>query len=206
MQRGIRTLIEGEPEMEVVGAASDSQTALRLTYELVPDVVVMDISMPGIGGIEATRQIIQHHPMVRVLVLTVHEDEKILQEALHAGASGYIIKRAAESELLDAIRIVSRGDAYVHPAMTRALFLTLTARHHREVTSVEPLTARELEVLRLLARGFTNRQISEKLSLSVRTVESHRANITGKLGIRSRVDLVNYVQAHHLLDAPTSSE
>jgi two-component system, NarL family, response regulator NreC len=200
MQRGITTLLQTEPDMLIVGVASDTEEALQLAYEQRPDIVLMDISMPGAGGIEATRRLTQGVPGVRVLVLTVHEDESILREALAAGAAGYIVKRAAESELLDAIRAVARGDAYVHPAMMTALLRALAKPPHPEGVTTDSLTAREVDVLRLLAQGFTNRQIAERLSVSVRTVEGHRANITSKLGLHSRVDLVDYAEKHHLLD------
>lgn len=200
MQRGIATLLQAEPDMMVVGVASDTEKALRLAHELRPDIVLMDISMPGAGGIEATRRLTQGVPGVRVLVLTVHEDESILREALAAGAAGYIVKRAAESELLDAIRAVARGDAYVHPAMMTSLLRALAKPQHPEGVTTDSLTAREVDVLRLLVQGFTNRQIAERLSVSVRTVEGHRANITSKLGLHSRVDLADYAEKHHLLD------
>jgi DNA-binding NarL/FixJ family response regulator len=186
--------------MEIVGAASSSEEAIALAHERHPNVVLMDISMPGVGGIEATRHLQRSLSHVRVLILTAHEDEGILQEAIRAGASGYIVKRAAESELLDAIRAVDRGDVYIHPTMTRALIHALKPAPQPTSATTEPLTAREIEVLRLVARGHTNRQIAEALTLSVRTVESHRANITAKLGLRSRVDLANYVETHKLED------
>lgn len=200
MQRGIRTLLETVPDIEVVGAASTAEEAVVLARELRPDVVLMDISMPGGGGIDATRQISQSMPDVRVLILTGHEEEMILQEALKAGAAGYIVKRAAETELIDAARAVARGDLYLHPAITRSYLRTLQTSPEPETFDAELLTPRETDVLRLLARGFTNPQIAEKLVLSVRTVESHRANITSKLGLRTRVDLANYAEKHHLLE------
>lgn len=200
MQRGIATLLQSETGMRIVGVASSTEEALRLAHERRPDLVLMDVSMPGAGGIEATRQLASSLPDVRVLILTVHEDDKILHEVLDAGAVGYIVKRAAESELLDAIRAVMRGEVYVHPAMTRSLLRTRKAEPPAAAIAANALTAREVDVLRLLARGFTNRQIGEKLSLSVRTVEGHRANINGKLGLRSRVDLVEYAERHRLLD------
>jgi DNA-binding NarL/FixJ family response regulator len=200
MQRGVATLLQGETGMRIVGVASNTEEAIRLAHEQRPDLVLMDISMPGGGGIEATRQLSKSLPTVRVLIFTVHEDEKILREVLDAGAVGYVVKRAAESELLDAIRAVMRGEVYVHPAMTRSLLRTLKEQPPAEEMAANSLTAREVDVLRLLARGYTNRQIGEKLSLSVRTVEGHRANITGKLGLRSRVDLAGYAERHDLLD------
>lgn len=199
MQRGVVSLVETASDMTVVGTAADVDGAIRLARDHQPDVVVMDISMPNASGIEGTRWIADNLSGVRVLMLTVHEDADILKEALSAGASGYIVKRAAESELLDAIRAVHRGQTYIHPSMMSSLLQSL-APSHSESPTAEDLTPREIEVLRLLARGYTNRQIAEQLTISVRTVETHRANITGKLGLRSRVDLVNYVEAHGLDD------
>lgn len=199
IQRGVRSLLEPEPDMEIVGVASDTDTAIELAQLHRPDVALMDINMPGIGGIEATRHLTQSLPATRILILTMYEDEDILREALRAGAAGYIIKRAAESELLDAIRAVYQGNNYIHPTMTRSLLRALTTLPAPPQSTGEALTAREIEVLSLLVRGLTNRQIADKLTLSVRTVETHRANITGKLGLRSRVDLANYAEAHGLL-------
>jgi len=200
LRAGLRALLNDEPDLEVAGEAADGDEALRLTRELEPDIVLMDINMPGCGGIETTRRLMELRPNVRVLILTVHEDKSLLQAAIRAGAAGYILKRAVESELIDAIRAVARGDLYVHPAMTRAL---LEDTHHipaveREVT--QALTPREVEVLCLIAQGHTNRQIADLLHIGVRTVESHRANLMGKLGLRSRVELVRYASQHGLLD------
>jgi two-component system response regulator NreC len=200
LRAGLRALLNDEPDLEVAGEAADGDEALRLTRELEPDIVLMDINMPGCGGIETTRRLMELRPNVRVLILTVHEDKSLLQAAIRAGAAGYILKRAVESELIDAIRAVARGDLYVHPAMTRAL---LEGTHHipdieREVT--QALTPREVEVLRLIAQGHTNRQIADLLHIGVRTVESHRANLMDKLGLRSRVELVRYASKHGLLD------
>jgi two-component system response regulator NreC len=200
LRAGLRALLNDEPDLEVAGEAADGDEALRLTRELEPDIVLMDINMPGCGGIETTRRLMELRPNVRVLILTVHEDKSLLQAAIRAGAAGYILKRAVESELIDAIRAVAHGDLYVHPAMTRAL---LEDTHHipameREVT--QTLTPREVEVLRLIAQGHTNRQIADLLHIGVRTVESHRANLMDKLGLRSRVELVRYASKHGLLD------
>lgn len=200
LRAGLRALLNAEPDLEVVGEAADGNEALRLVEKLRPDVLLLDISMPGPGGIEVTRRVKRAQPDTRVLILTVHEDEGLLREAIRAGAAGYIVKRAVESELINAIHAVWRGDLYVHPAMTRALLKDLQAPATTEQPLVEPLTPRETEVLSLIAQGYTNRQIAEKLSISVRTVESHRANIMGKLGLRSRVELVRYAREHGLLE------
>ncbi|MFQ5340878.1 MAG: response regulator [Anaerolineae bacterium] len=200
LRAGLRALLNAEPDVEVVGEAADGHEVLRLARALNPDVVLLDISMPGPGGIEVTRQVKQALPDTRVLILTVHEDESLLREAIQAGAAGYIIKRAVESELINAIHAVWRGDVYIHPAMTRALLQDVAPPHATDETLVEPLTRRETEVLQLIAQGYTNRQVAETLTISVRTVETHRANLMDKLGLRSRVELVRYAREHNLLE------
>lgn len=199
IRAGLRALLSELPELEVVGEAADGRETLRKTMELKPNIVIMDLSMPEMGGLEATRQLSQITSGIRVLILTVHEDESLLKEVIRAGAAGYIIKRAVEDELIHAIRVVARGDMYVHPSMTRALFRPEPALKELEATGAEALTTREIEVLRLLAKGYTNRQIAEQLGISPRTAEGHRANLSGKLGLRSRVELVEYAQEHGLL-------
>ena len=200
IRAGLRALLSGLPEIEVVGEAVDGRDTLRKAVELNPDIVIMDLSMPEMGGVEATAQLAQLAPKIRVLILTVHEDESLLKEVIRAGAAGYIIKRAVEEdELIHAIRVVARGDMYVHPTMTRALFSPPPSSTDLKASEVETLTAREIEVLRLLAKGYTNRQIAEQLGISPRTAEGHRANLSSKLGLRSRVELVDYAQQHGLL-------
>ncbi len=200
MRAGLCALLDAEANLQVVGEATDGQETLRLAGELGPDVVLLDVSMPGPGGIEVTRQLRSALPQIRVLILTVHEDESLLREAMRVGAAGYIIKRAIKPELINAIHAVWRGDLYVHPAMTHALLQDLSPFPTPDGTLVEPLTPREIEVLRLIARGYTNRQAAEALCIGVRTVESHRANIMGKLGLRGRVELVRYAMEHGLLE------
>jgi two-component system response regulator NreC len=201
IRAGLRALLSGLPEIEVVGEAIDGRDTLKKAMELKPNIVIMDLSMPEMGGLEATSQLAQITPDIRVLILTVHEDESLLKEVIRAGAAGYIIKRAVEDELIHAIRVVARGDMYVHPSLTRALFSNTTSSSKESKTSfeIETLTSREIEVLRLLAKGHTNRQIAEQLGISPRTAEGHRANLSGKLGLRSRVELVEYAQQHGLL-------
>src|SRR5512136_616552 len=203
IRAGLRTILKAEPDLQVVGEAADGREALRLAGELRPDVVLMDVSMPtpAGGGIETTRRLRDSLPDARVLILTVHEDEGLLQEAIRAGAVGYIVKRAAEAELVGAIRAVWRGDMYVHPAMTRILLKDLAVQPAlSKPGSPEPLTPREIDVLRLLAKGYTNRQIADTLKVSVRTVEGHRANLMNKLELHSRVELTSFAEAHGLLD------
>ena len=163
------------------------------------DTVLLDVTMPPDNGIETAKRLKQEHPQLVVLILTMHEDESLLHEALRAGAAGYVIKRAEESEILRAIHTTHQGDIYVHPSMTRALLHQPVTTEHRRSAPAITLTPRELDVLRLLARGNTNRQIAGLLGLSMRTVESHRANLMGKLGLVSRVELVNYAEENDLL-------
>jgi two-component system, NarL family, response regulator NreC len=200
LRAGLRTLLNAESDLEVIAEASDGNDVLRLASELRPDIVLLDISMPGPGGIEVTRRLKEALPELRVLILTAHEDESMLREAVQAGAAGYIIKRAVESELINAIHAVWRGDLYVHPAMTRALLKETSLLPVSAEPAVESLTPRELEVLHLIAKGYTNGQIAKELNLSVRTVESHRANLMGKLELRSRVELVRYAIEHGLFE------
>ena len=199
VRSGLRALLQADPELEVVGEAADGVETLRLTATLAPDMVLLDITMPPENGIETAALLKEAHPEVHVLILTMHEDESLLHEALRAGASGYVIKRAEESEITSAIHAAHRGDIYVHPSMTRALLQQPVAIEHRRVSPVDALTPREIDVLRLLAKGNTNRQIAELLGLSTRTVENHRANLMGKLGLTSRVELVNYAEENKLL-------
>jgi two-component system response regulator NreC len=199
VRTGLRALLLADPDLEVVGEAGDGGETLRLAEELHPDLVLLDITMPPENGIKTARKLKEAHPELVVLFLSMHEDEGMLHEALRAGASGYVIKRAEESEILHAIHAASRGDIYVHPAMTRALLQQPVTSEHRRGSPADPLTRRELDVLRLLAKGNTNRQIAGLLGLSMRTVENHRANLMGKLGLVSRVELVNYAEEHNLL-------
>ncbi|MBN1399606.1 MAG: response regulator transcription factor [Anaerolineae bacterium] len=204
LRAGLRALLGTERDLEVVGEAADGDEAIRMAEELHPDVVLMDVSMPGEGGIAATRRLIARRLGVRVLILTIHEDESLLHEAIRAGAAGYILKRAVEQELMSAIRAVARGEIYVHPAMTRALLAGIDRPAPPDHITPEALTPRETEVLCLIAQGYTNRQIADILTLSVRTVESHRANLMAKLNAHSRVELVRYAADHGLLDLKTN--
>ena len=200
LRAGLRALLNSEPEMEVVGEAADGEQTLCLAEELNPDVVLMDLNMPKGDGIYTTRHLKALLPQVNVLILTVHEDDSILREAIQCGAAGYILKRAVESELINAIQAVARGEMYIHPAMTRALLDQPTANSLPDQGNQATLTAREYEILRLIAQGNSNRQVASLLTISVRTVESHRANLMEKLNLTCRVDLVRYAAQHGMLE------
>ncbi len=200
VRSGLRALLGTDPDLEFVGEAEDGAETLRQVEALRPDLVLLDLTMPHDNGIEIAKQLKEKHPKLTVLFLTMHEDEALLHEALRVGGAGYVIKRAEEAEILQAIHAVSNGDIYVHPSMTRALLHQTITSEHRRGAPVEKLTPRELDVLHLLARGNTNRQTAEVLGLSVRTVENHRANLMGKLGVASRVELVSYAEEHKLLE------
>ena len=200
VRAGLRNLLNAEPSYEVIGEAGDGVQTLQLAAQLIPDLVLLDVNMPNGGGIETLQRLKEHFPDMHVLMLTLHEDEGILRRALRAGASGYVIKRAAESDLIDAIRTVSRGDIYIHPAMNRALLKDLIPPSPATLTEENTLTHREVEVLRLIVRGNTNNQIAKILDISPRTVEGHRANIMDKLNLHSRVELMEYAEQHNLMD------
>lgn len=198
LRAGLRALLHGAADMQVVAEAGHGEDALDLAERARPDIVLLDISMPGIDGIEVTRRLKHSLPATKVLIMTMHEDTGLLREALRAGASGYIVKRAVESELITAILAVDRGELYVHPALMRGLFQAESPAS-APLKQSEVLSPREIDVLRLIAQGFTNRQIGEALSLSVRTVESHRASIMDKLSLHSRAELASYAAERGLL-------
>jgi len=199
VRSGLREILRSDAELEVVGEAENGDETLSLAPALHPDVVLLDITMPPDGGIETARRLHENQPDVMVLIVTMHENHALLEEALRVGAVGYLIKRAEESEILSAIHAVSRGEMYVHPSMTRALLHKPEPAQPEREAPIEPLTPRELDVLRLLAKGNTNKQSAALLGISVRTVENRRANLLGKLGISSRVELVSYAEEHDLI-------
>ena len=200
MRAGLRAMLEGEPSVEVVGEAADGEAVMYLAGELLPDIVLLDIGMPGLDGIEVTRRLSKLLPQIQVLILTVYEDESLLREAIRAGASGYVVKRAAEEELIAAIQAVSRGDMYIHPALTRLLVKDLSPSINPKKGALETLTPRESEVMGYIVRGYTNRQIAETLFISMRTVEGHRASLLGKLGLKNRVELVAFSEKNRLVN------
>jgi two-component system, NarL family, response regulator NreC len=200
VRAGLRALIRAEPGLELVGEAAGGYEAIAMVEKNRPDVLVLDLSMPDLDGISVTRNIRPRFPGLRILVLTLHEDEALLKEAIKAGAAGYILKRAAEAELISAIQIILRGDLYVDQSMVRTLLGDPVQAPSPQSSSAESLTSREKEILKLIVDGFTNRQIGERLVISIRTVEGHRANISDKLGLHSRVELVRYAREHGMID------
>jgi two-component system response regulator NreC len=193
LRDGIRALLEDEQDIVIVGEAEDGREAVRLASQLKPNVILMDIAMPLLNGLEATRQIKREHPETNVLVLTMYDHEEYFREMLEVGASGYIIKRAAATELVSAIRAVYNGEAVLSPAITRLLLEDyLTHDIRREENDPNALSAREREVLQLIAEGKTSREIAEILNLSVKTVQSHRTSLMQKLDLHDRGDLIKY--------------
>ena len=193
VRQGLRLLIDSQSDMHVVGEAPDGKTALTLAKELNPDVVIMDISMPGVNGLTATRMLKQQHPNMTIIVLTRHEDHAYVEEMLRAGASGYVLKQSAPVDFLRAIRAVAAGGVYVDPAMKAGLANGLLAgQEPPDAERNATLTDRESEVLRLVAVGHSNIEIADRLEISVKTVEVHKSNAMRKLGLTGRVDVIRY--------------
>lgn len=199
VRAGLRSLIQSDPSLNIVAEASGGLEALDIFEKTNPDVVVLDLSMPDMDGIMVTKELCGKNPKINILILTVHEDEAMLREVMRSGASGYILKHAAEKELIDAIKKIHAGEIFVDQKMLPSLIGQKST--HQLVTKnlVESLTPREVDVLKLIVNGYTNRQIGEELSISVRTVEGHRANINGKLDLHSRVELVRFAKEHDLV-------
>lgn len=192
-RQGLRSLLEKEPDMEVVAEAEEGRTAVRLVRELLPDVVVMDVSMPDLNGMEATRRIIAEHPNVKVIALSIHSDNLFVSEMLKSGASGYLLKDCAFEELARAIHVVVDGKTYLSPAVSGVVVNDYLHRLARtESPSSEVLTDREREVLQLIAEGKSTKQVALKLHISVKTVETHRRQIMSKLDIHTIAELTKY--------------
>ena len=202
VRSGLRLLLEAQPDLVIVGEAENGEEAIRRTAELQPDVVLMDIEMPGMNGIEAARRIKAQSPGASVLALTMYEDDQYFFEMLRAGASGYVPKRAAPDELASAIRAVSRGEVFIHPSLAGRLVQDYLQRRDMEVQeqAAGDLTPREQEVLTLIAQGLSNNEIADQLVISAKTVDRHRENIMRKLNLHNRVDLVKYALRKGLID------
>jgi NarL family two-component system response regulator LiaR len=191
VREGTRQILEREPDLEVVAEAGDGQEAVALTERERPDVVIMDISMPIMNGIEATKDIKQVAPRTAVLVLTAYDDDEYVFAILEAGAAGYLLKNARSSEVIDAVRRVFAGESVLHPSIAKKIVRQVRqSQYHRSAVAAEELTERELEVLKLAALGLSNREIANRLVVSPRTVQSHLANIFSKLNVGSRTEAV----------------
>jgi len=203
VREGVRLILAKESDIEVVGEAQDGAQALEMVERLKPAVVVIDISMPGMGGIEATQQTKARHPDINILALTMHEDESYVFKLLHAGASGYVLKRAAARDLVEAVRAAARGEAFLYPSVARKVVEDYLKRvetgEGRE--RYDGLTEREREILTLIAQGLSNQQIAEKLYISIKTVQTHRAHVLEKLGLHDRTELVRYAIRKGLIEA-----
>jgi DNA-binding NarL/FixJ family response regulator len=198
MRSGLRLLLDRQPDMEVVAEAADGIEAVELALRERPDICILDVAMPRMTGLQATVEIRAHAPEVAVLVLSMHDDERYLFEALQAGAAGYVLKREADQALVEAVRAVARGEPFMTNAAERSLVREWMADD--STGPQEPLTLREREVLKLIAEAHTNREIGELLHLSTKTVESHRANLLRKLAMRDRVELVRYAIRRGLIE------
>jgi DNA-binding NarL/FixJ family response regulator len=198
VRAGIRRVLDAEADIETVGEAADAERAVFEAMEHTPDVVLMDVTMPGKTGIEILPTLRQNAPQAKVLVLSMQDDPRYLREAFDAGASGYVLKEAADTEVVDAVRAVAAGERYVHPALGARLVQAEAEERRR--AEADPLSEREREVLRLLALGHTNQEIAKMLYISVRTAETHRAHIMQKLRLGSRAELVRYAISEGLLE------
>jgi two-component system response regulator NreC len=198
VRAGLRRVLDAEPDIETVGEAANAERAVFEAMEHKPDVVLMDVVMPGKSGIEIIPTLQQNAPEAKVLVLSMQDDPRYLREAFEAGASGYVLKEAADTEVVDAVRAVAAGERYVHPALGARLVEAEAAERRR--ADEDPLSDREREVLRLLALGHTNQEIAKQLYISVRTAETHRAHIMQKLRLSSRAELVRYALSEGLLE------
>ena len=199
VRSGLRLLLEAESDLDVVAEAVDGDQALALVEQLQPDVVLMDIAMPGTDGLQATRIIKERWPKIQVLVLTMHRQEEYFFEMLKAGASGYLLKGAETNDLINAVRVVSRGEVWLYPALAQRLVKDYLNRAAGERSSQSVLSPREQEVLALLAEGYDNNAIAEKLVISPSTVHTHRGNIMNKLGLSTRHELVQYARQNGLI-------
>ena len=202
LRAGLRMMLNAQPDMEVVGEAQDGRQAITETQRLQPDVVLMDITMPDMNGIDATRQIKRILPETKVLVLTMHENDEYVFQALRAGAAGYMLKEAADTDLISALRVIQSGQFYLSP-MAQSVMVgdyLQRVRTGEEKDSYSSLTEREREILKLVAEGYTNNQIAERLIISPKTVDTHRTHVMDKLNLHSRAELVKYAMRRGLLE------
>jgi DNA-binding NarL/FixJ family response regulator len=201
VRRGLRMVLDAEPDMEVVGEVGDGAEAVARGLQDDVDLAVIDITMPRMTGLHAARELHRRRPNLRILMLSMHENERYLYEALKAGAAGYVVKTVADRDLVEAVRAAMRGEKFVYPGAVTPLIADFLKRAREELpVREEPLTPREQEVVKLVAEGYTNKQIAETLVISEKTVERHRANILDKLGMRDRVELTRYAIRQGLVE------
>ena len=197
VRKGFRLILEAQPDMEIAGEAGNGREAVELAEKLHPDVVVMDVAMPELNGIEATRRLASSSPHTRVLALSMHKDSVYVREILRAGARGYLLKDSIDTDLINAVRAVAKGDGYISPGVSDAVL----SDYRRHVTDpLDLLTSREREVLQMIAESKTNKEIAVALNLSVYTVEAHRGKIMEKLNLHSTGELVRFAVRHGLVD------
>jgi two-component system response regulator NreC len=193
VREGLRLLVNAQPDMEVIGEAGNGQAAIESARELGPDIIIMDVSMPKMNGLQATEKLKRDLPHVKVLALTRHTDTGFLQQLFRAGASGYVLKQSTSDELMRAVRAIAAGGNYLDPAITRKVIKGYASRKAALNEDIaDSLTGREEEVLRLIAWGYSNKEIAAKLNISVKTVEAHKTNLMKKLNLHSRIDIVRY--------------
>jgi DNA-binding NarL/FixJ family response regulator len=201
VRRGLRLVLDAEPDLEVVAEAGDGFEAIERVRELEIDLAVLDVSMPRCTGLQATKELLTLRPDLRVLMLSMHDNEQYLFEALKAGASGYVLKTAADRDLVEACRAALRGEPFLYPSAIAALVRDFLRRAREgDASPADPLTPRELQVLKLVAEAYTSEEIAAALSISRKTVERHRENLMGKLGMRDRVELTRYAIKRGLVE------
>ena len=197
VRQGFARILQGESDFEVVGEASDGREAVQKSIELKPDIVIMDVSMPELNGIEATRRLQKDHPRIRVLALSMHKDNVFVREILRAGAAGYLLKDAIDQELLTAVRAVANGEGYLSPSVSEAVL----SDYRKHVTDpIDLLSSREREILQMLAEGKTNKEVAQVLNISVYTVDAHRGRIMEKLNLHSIGEMVRFAMRNGLID------
>jgi two-component system response regulator NreC len=193
VREGIKLLINSQPDMEVIGEVGDGGAAIREAQKIVPDIVVMDVSVPNVNGLKATKRLKLSAPNIKVLTLTRHTDDAYLQQLIESGASGYVLKQSAPTELIRAIRTIASGKNYLDPALTEKMFGGFKSRMHSlRGVSKAALTDREAEVLRYIALGYSNKEIAEMMQVSAKTIEAHKANAMRKMDMHSRIDIVRF--------------
>ncbi len=201
VRRGLRLILDAKPDLEVIAEAGDGAAAVELAMSADVELAILDISMPRMTGLQAARELGRRRPDLPLLILSMHESEQYLYEALLAGASGYVVKRAADRDLVEACRATIRGEPFLYPGAVTALINDHLRRARNGEEPRDPLTPRENEVIKLVAESYTNRQIAEALVISEKTVDRHRANILEKLGMRDRVELTRYAIRNGLVEA-----